>query len=239
MQRRIATFLLLLILPITTYSDEAVMRSSVSPNLVDGLQAKYLRYIAEKANMELHLDPMPFARRLALHREGKLDVLVGIQQTYDFQDEVIYLQPSYEKLQHAFFILAENKPKLTSFDDLEELSIGVTIHAKYFERFNKNHDLAMVPVHTLEQKIQLLMNGRIDTFLHFRESTLPKLQEMGLSEQIQMATYQPIETNKYYFSISENSPLIKHRKDFESIIAEGIKNGDFARIRQEHYTNNK
>ena len=178
---------------------------------------------------------MPFARRLDALRRGDIDVMVGLQRADDVQDEVAYLYPSYEALRHTFFVLSTERHKLKNFEDLRQLDVGVTIHAKYFERFNQESALAMVGVSTLKQKIRLLENGRIDTFLHFKESTLPTLKNMQLSERIVLADYQPNEQANYYFALSTNSPFIKRREQFEQAISAGVKNGKFAEIRRQHY----
>tara|TARA_R110002153_G_scaffold13189_6_gene49313 strand:+ start:135 stop:902 length:768 start_codon:yes stop_codon:yes gene_type:complete len=217
-----------------SFSQE-VIRSSVSEEFMNGLQAKYLRNIAKHMDMEIEIVPMPFARRIREFRKGKLDILVGMQRVDEKQDEVVYIYPSYETLRHTFFVKKENLSKLQSFDDLKKLSVGVTRHAKYFALFNQEPDLKMVSVSTLKQKVQLLMKGRINTFIHFQESTLPLITRMGLQNDIVLADYQPIEMNDYYVTISQNSPLFDKKHLLESAVRDAIAADEFATIRREHY----
>lgn len=212
-----------------------VLRSSVSAELVDGLHVKYLEYIASHMNMEIEIIPMPFARRLRELRLGHLDLLIGLQRVNDKQDEVVYIQPSYETLRHSFFVKKENTHQLQGFADLKELTIGVSRHAKYLERFNQEPGLMMVPVASLRQKIELLMKGKINTFIHFQESVLPLISQMGLQNDIVLADYQPIEVNQYYLTISQNSPLFAKKYLFEAIVKEAVANQEFMAIRQKHY----
>tara|TARA_R110001632_G_scaffold103412_1_gene212096 strand:- start:72306 stop:73034 length:729 start_codon:yes stop_codon:yes gene_type:complete len=216
-------------------SGQEVIRSSVSKEFINGLQVKYLKNIAKHMNMEIDIIPMPFARRIREFRQGNLDLLVGLQRESDKQDEVVYITPSYETLRHTFFVLKKNIGTLQSFADLKRLNIGVTRNAKYFEKFNQETNLIMVPVSTLRQKIELLMKGRINTFVHFQESAQPLIIEMGLQNDIVLAKYQPIEVNNYYVTISQNSPLIGKKHLFESAVRDAIANDEFATIRREHY----
>nr|WP_205967699.1 transporter substrate-binding domain-containing protein [Paraglaciecola sp. 20A4] len=216
-------------------SGQEVIRSSVSKEFINGLQVKYLKNIAKHMNMEIDIIPMPFARRIREFRQGNLDMLVGLQRENGKQDEVVYITPSYETLRHTFFILKKNVDGLQSFADLKTMSIGVTRNAKYFDRFNQESDLIMVPVSTLKQKIELLEKGRINTFVHFQESALPQIIKMGLQKDIVLAKYQPIEVNSYYVTISQNSPLISKKYLFESAVRAAIANHEFATIRREHY----
>lgn len=212
-----------------------VIRSAVSPYLINGLHSKYLRNIAQHMDMEVEITPMPFARRIRALRSGEIDIMVGMRHEKDEQDEIVYIYPSYETLRHTFFVLKKKLPRLQSFEDLKTLNIGVTIHALYFDRFNQQADLAMVSTESLDQKIELLLKGRIDTFIHFEESTLPKLRKMGLSDVVVFADYQPTECNKYHLTVSQNSPMIKKISLFEMAVKKALENDEFTRIRQAHY----
>ncbi|WP_339721510.1 transporter substrate-binding domain-containing protein [uncultured Paraglaciecola sp.] len=226
--------LLLTFFPVAVWGQE-IIRSSVSEEFLDGLQAKYLRNIAKRMNMPIEIIPMPFARRIKEFRQGNLDILVGLNREDDRQDEVLYITPSYEALRHTFFIKKENKHKLQSFNDLKKLSIGVTRHAKYFKKFNQESNLIMVPVSRLRQKIELLIKDRINTFVHFEESAMSRISVMELQNEIVIADYQPIEVDYYYVTISRNSTLIHKKPQFEAAVRAAIANQEFATIRREHY----
>ncbi len=225
---------ILLSLPFSLWAKE-MLRSSVAPEFIDGLHTKYLKNIAKHLDMELSLAPMPFARRIAALKKGEIDIMVGMQRQSDEQDEVVYIFPSYEQLRHAFFVLKSDKTRLKDFDDLKALNIGVTVHAKYFEKFHEETNLAMVGVSTLTQKIDLLVNKRIDTFLHFEQSTVPTLQRLGMDNVIVLAEYQPIEYSEYFVTISKFSPLVAKKSLLEKVVREAIENGEFEAIRAAHY----
>ena len=212
-----------------------MLYSSVSPEFPDGLHFKYLQHIAQKMDMELDILPMPFARRVVALQSGKIDLMVGMQREDSRDDDIIYIAPGYEKLRHTFFVLADNQAKLRNFDDLLQLSIGVTIHAKYYQHFQQQPALSLIAVSTLKQKIELLRKGRIDTFIHYQESTDPVLKRMGLDTEIMVAPYQPTEYNEYYITISKNSRLFPYREKLERVVKTAVENGDFIHIRQQHY----
>jgi polar amino acid transport system substrate-binding protein len=218
---------------------QEVIRTSVPEEFVNGLHAKYLKNIARHMNMEIEITPMPFARRLRELRQGNLDLLVGLQREDNKQDEVVYIKPSYETLRHTFFVSKKNIDKLQRFSDLKNMYIGVTRHAKYFKQFNQESGLIMVPVTTLRQKIALLMKGRINTFIHYQESALPLITDMGLQNEIVLADYQPIEVNEYYVTISQNSPLINKKHLFETAVRDAIAHHEFATIRRNHYASHR
>jgi polar amino acid transport system substrate-binding protein len=177
--------------------------------------------------------PMQLARRAQALGNGDIDLMVGLQQDHIESNEFVYLQPSYEKLNHSFFVLNANL--ISTVRDLSKLNIAVTINAQYFDDLYLYSELGLVEVSTLKQKIGLLKKGRVDAFIHFRESALPMIKRMGWAEEVVLADYQPNQKTEYFVAVSRSSFLCKQRKKLQEIIKEGIKSGDFIAIRAAHY----
>ena len=165
-----------LLMPLFTYpalaeepSAESVntIRSSVAKEFRHGLHEKYLKYLAEKLDMELDITPMPFPRRLKSLRSGGIDIMVGLKHTHIEHNDFIFLQPSYESLRNAYFVRLKDKDKLQSRDDMEKLTIGITSDEKEQLNIISEDGLSYVTLITLKQKIEMLMKGRIDMFTHF------------------------------------------------------------------------
>lgn len=236
MLRKLFLLTLLVALPAGAqeYSN-STLRASVSPEFISGLHRKYLEYLAVKLNRELVILPMSFARRVKALRMGELDIMVGLQHGHNPNDEFIYIQPPYERLRHAFFVLASEQHRLQRFEQLGELSIGITRHAQYFDRFSGATDLALVEVSSLAQKVGLLRKGRIDTFLHFEHSAHPYLKRMAWEQEVVLAPYQPAQFKDYFVAISARSPIILVQSVITQVVIDGVEAGDFARIRQAHY----
>ena len=235
MLKDVSLLLVLLLTVSFSCAGKNILYSSVSPEFPNGLHTKYLQFIANKMNMELDIVPMPFARRVVALQSGQIDLMVGMQREDNTQDDIIYIYPGYEQLRHTFFVLAPNQTKLTSFADLVKLNIGVTIHAKYYQHFQEQQGLSLIAVSTLKQKIELLLKGRIDTFIHYQESTEPLLKKMQLDNQVVIAPYQPTEYNEYYVTISEKSRLFPYQETLQKVVKAAVENNDFNRIREAHY----
>lgn len=211
------------------------IKAAVAEGFIDGLHAKYLHFLADELDATLELSTMPFARRIKEMRKGNLDIMVGIQQRFNKQDEFIYIEPFYETLSYRFFTLQQNQAAIAKYQDLKGRLVGVNRHSRYFPPFADDKDIQRVDVSSLKQSINLLLHERIDVFVHYQESTLPTLIEMGLEQQIVKTQYQPAHGNEYYVAITEKSSLIGYKSRLEEIITNAIKNGDFARIRKNHY----
>ena len=214
-----------------------VLHSSVSPEFPDGLHAKYLQYIADKMNMDLDIAPMPFARRIKELYNGKIDLMVGMRWEKGDLDDIIYLHPSYEKLRQTFFVLAKDKDRFATPEDISKARVAVTNTAKYYPHIKRDKAIPIVAVSTLRQKIELLLVGRIDSFIHYEDSTLPLIESMGLNDRVIVSLYQPNDYEEYFIAISRKSKLFHMKAAFEEVIRTAVDNNDFAKIRTEHYQN--
>ena len=214
------------------------LRSSVSPEFPQGLHYKYLRYIAEQMDLELEIYPMPFARRLASLKKGDIDIMVGLKHTHK-QRQFTFLQPSYESIKAAYFVRANDAARMQSETDLAFLIAGFSIDEKEFIERARSQFRDVVTVTNLEQKIKLLARSRIDTFAHFESSAIYKIREMGMQDKLKLAEYQPAEDLNYHIGLSLRSPLMLRRDQFESVIQQGLANGDFAKMRLDHEENIK
>ncbi|WP_448551752.1 substrate-binding periplasmic protein [Thalassotalea montiporae] len=218
-----------------TAHEKLVLRSAVSPDFIDGLHAKYLNYIAENLMMKIDIKPLSFSRRLRALQNGELDILVGLQDSAEQQENLIYIDPPYQILASTFFVRAPEKSSLTNYQDLTSKRIAITAQVAYFDEFDNDESLAKVKVDSLEQKIKLLINHRVDTFIHNYDSTLVNLKILALSDQVKPAIYQPTDKRKYYFAISRRSQLMPHLDQLMRVIEKGVANGAFIEIREQHY----
>lgn len=210
-----------------------VIRSSVSPEFMDGLHTRYLRYMADQMDMELEIYPIPFARRLVSLENGEIDLMVGVKGSYP-ENGFVYLRPSYETLRNTYFVRADELHLLTEPSQINNLTLAITIDDQAL--MDKAYDKVggIVPVTSLEQKIMMLDYGRVDAFVHFESSAMLKIKQLGLERKMMPALVQPGKSRDYYFALSIGSPLFEHKSEFERTIAQGVQRGDFAAIRFEY-----
>lgn len=216
-------------------AEDKVIKAAVAEGFIDGLHSKYLKYIADKLSMPISITTIPFARRLKEIEIGRLDIIVGIHQTVSRADEFVYINPSYESLSYRFYSLTKNSHKFKSYNDLQGKLIAVNRHSKYFEQFDEDNQIKKLETKNLEQNINLVLHGRTDLFIHYEESTLPKLVELGVDKQISKIPNQSNNVIKHFIAISKYSHLISRKVELQNIVFNGIINNDFIRIRQGHY----
>ncbi len=223
-------------LPHKTFASEPiVIRAAVAKEFKDGLHSRYLKYFADQLGMEIDIVAMPLARRIVEVQKGNLDLIVGLQYSKERAEQLIYILPAYEKLSFRYFSLKENVESINSDGDLRGEIIGVIRGASYFPAFEQDIELQKYPFSNLKTNIDMLVNGRIDLFLHYEESTVPLLKAMGVNHLIKKINYQPKHSHEHYLAISKNSPLAAKTEQLKAIVERGINQQDFIQLRLEHY----
>lgn len=226
--------LLLMLLSWSAHGKE-VLRSAVSDNFPDGLHTYYLAYLANKLDVESEIGTMPYARRLLSVDNGTLDIMVGVSNTAPIGDNTLRLDPAYESLSVAIFVLAGNESSIDSINSFQQHIVGVTRSSSRQSVLENVPESHIVSVESIEQKIDLLLKGRIDSFLHVKQSTLTTLITQGLYTKIRLATFQPPQEYEQHVIINKDSWLYTRKDELEKIIRDGVANGDFAHIRHQFY----
>jgi len=216
-------------------SEPIVIRAAVAKEFQDGLHSRYLKYIANQLGMEIEITVMPLARRIVEVNKGNLDLIVGLQYSQERANELLFIFPAYESLSFRYFSLKQDAESINSYDDLHGKIIGVIRGASYFSDFEQDVELQKYPFSNLKTNIDMLLNGRIDIFLHYEESTLPLLKSMGVDHLIKKINYQPKHSHEHYLAISKNSLLAAKAEQLKTIVERGIDQQDFIQLRLEHY----
>jgi len=218
--------------------NKQVFHSGVAKGFDNGLHSKYLKYFADKLSVEIEISSISFARRVQLLKSGKLDLMVGLQRTENREDEFVYILPHYETLRFRYYVLKDRRDDFNTYSDLKGKVVGINRHAKYFSLFDSDESITKYPLSTLEQNIEMLLRGRIDSFIHYGESAYPILAELGLEDKIVQMKYQPQHEKRHYLVISKHSPLIQMKAKLENIIKNAIAKGELLNIRLAHYRQN-
>jgi len=216
-----------------------VIQAAVAKEFKDGLHSSYLKFIARQLGVEINITVMPFARRIIEVKKGNLDLIIGLHHTKERASDLIFILPAYEKLSFRYFSVKQNTESINSYSDLHGKIIGVIRGATYFSSFEQDEELQKYSFSNLKTSIDMLLNGRIDLFVHYEESTIPMLKLMKVDHLITKTKHQPNHSDDHYLAISKYSPLAAKTEQLKEIIERGIRQQDFIQLRLEHYQKNQ
>jgi ABC-type amino acid transport substrate-binding protein len=178
----------------------------------------------------------PPVRCLTLVKQGQADMLLGLSKSPSREKDLIFLNPPY-LLQHQplrFFTLKERNLRIDSFSDLSPLLVGTLRGAMYFPLFDKSRDIKKVAFTSRKQLVNMLLKGRIDTFLEREESVLPFLSTTEYQNRFTMADYQYNKTINSYIVLSRHSKAKRFANKLSQVLAKALSDGTIERIRMEN-----
>ncbi|NVK58078.1 MAG: transporter substrate-binding domain-containing protein [Alteromonadaceae bacterium] len=228
-------WLVVLLVLSTSAVAQPKLRSAVSPDFPVGLHYELINYLAAKLDVPADIALMPFTRRLLELNNGSIDLMVGVSMDTPIGEHTQRMSPPYESLNVALFVLSENADRLSTKADLKLLNIGMTMRSSIESIMIGIPQNRTVQVPSIEQKIEMLIKGRIDAFTHIQQGAERKFKELHLQNRITLADYQIDHVFEQYVVINKDSWLWPHRSRLEYIIKTGVANGDFASIRRRYY----
>lgn len=173
-----------------------------------GLHIKLARYFSSKLNTDLDFVQCPVARCLNLMEHGKIDMLIGMIKTEKRQQYMTYL-PKPHRVQTVpiqFFVNRNSDVVINTYEDLQGLNIGVVRGIYYFDKFDYDTKLNKIKLKNFQQMINMLLKGRINTFIEREESIIPWIDKDLYRSNIRLAKYQYSKAVDSYVTISKNSP---------------------------------
>lgn len=205
-------------------------------DLVDGKlvgeNMDIIHLLAKKSNLLPIYLRCPPVRCLTMVKNGQADMMMGVSKVPSREEDLIFIEPPYLFQQQPlrFFTRKNKKLSINSFDDLEELLIGTLRGAVYFPQFDNNQTIKKIELTSRIQLVNMLLKGRIDTFLEREESVLPLLPEKDYQDKISIADYQYNMPIKSYIVLSKHSHIKAHAEKIAQVLTKIIEDGTIKSI---------
>jgi ABC-type amino acid transport substrate-binding protein len=202
-------------------------------NKLVGENIDIVNYLTQAINLEPVFIQCPPVRCLTMVKQGQVDMLIGLSKSSLREKDLIYIEPPY-LLQHQplrFFTLKTQQLTITQFSDLNPLLVGTLRGAIYFPEFDKNREIKKVELTTRIQLVNMLLKGRIDTFLEREESVSPLLSPTEYQNKFVMADYQYNKPINSYIVLSRHSSAKRYTKELSRALAKAIVDGTIQKIR--------
>lgn len=200
-----------------------------------GSDIALLRLLAERMDLRLEFEDVPFKRGLKMVEFGDIDLSVGVLYRPERERYAHFLTPPYaKKTDKAFYVLKGKEHSLTCYEDLHKLVVGTQIGTRYFPFFDNDPAIAKSEVVDLHLNIRMLRAGRIDTFIVTENTGDKKLAEKGLTNIIVKAPYTYSEPQSVHMVLSKRSPLAARLDEFNHHLGELVESGAYQRILEEY-----
>ena len=175
---------------------------------VQGIDILLAEVIANKVGLEAKFLECPFSRCLRMLENGSADAILSLFKTTGRAKRIRFIEPNITLDSPKIFYLRHSDPTdIETYDQLSSLNVGVVRDMAYFERFDNDLGINKVPLVTDSQLIDMLVRGRLDTFIGTQGTTDYLASIAGKTRFLKKASYRFNSGRKSYLGISKQSAL--------------------------------
>lgn len=204
----------------------AVQQSGIMefhPNgILSGFKYAFVAELANRIGWDDEHQKCPFQRCLFSMANGSLDLMVFVSATSERDHYLDFIQVWPSSRVIPFYMRDTEQHRLTRYEDLSNLRIGVVNGYAYFPQFDKDESLQKITVTTELQLAHMLQANRIDTYIAFD----PIKGESNYRDQlIVKAPFEQKVESSALIAISKKSALHKYLPSIEKEIMHMIEDG--------------
>ncbi len=176
-----------------------------------GLLVDVIEQLANQSDISIEYILCPWARCVSLVESGQIDLLAGLSKTVEREKHLHFIEPAIFSQQTTFgFYTLDPAIKIGNYDDLASLVIGRLRGSKHFQKFDEDDQLITVDTPNIATLFSLLLNGRIDTFIHANETVLPYLTKFDPNNTIGKTQFSHTSQANGFIVLSKKSAYRKH-----------------------------
>ncbi|WP_165610761.1 substrate-binding periplasmic protein [Pseudodesulfovibrio hydrargyri] len=196
-----------------------------------GMDVDFIEMLARRMGLKVEYAMYPFSRALYQLEYGEADMMSGVLRRKEREAYLHYLEPPYKNhSDKAFYLLRGRSHLLRTYDDLHGLRVGTQIGTKYFPQFDNDAKIAKVATHSFELSLRMLVANRIDVAVNTEAAGDYEIRKFGLQGSVAKAPYIYRERQDVYMVLSRKSPLADRLDEFNSVLADLVREGAFRRI---------
>ncbi|WP_169749014.1 transporter substrate-binding domain-containing protein [Gynuella sunshinyii] len=201
----------------------------------DGYLVQVTSEAFKRSGYDLEVRYLPWKRALEESMTGKVDGLLGAYYTDERAEKLYYSEPVGEVV-ISFMALKESNIRYNTLTDLKALEIGMVRGAVVNADFDQADYLNKIPVSTIEQNIQKLINNRVALIVD-KQQQLQNIVENQYPDWVDKVEYlsPPLRVDYFYNAFFMAHPDgQKILTDFNKGLAEIRADGTYDQILQKY-----
>ncbi len=206
-------------------------------NGMSGIDHELWQHMAKELGFTLQYQRCPWKRCLRMMEQGKIDAMAGLAWREERTRYITYTRHPYYHCSTQFYLIRGKSRLISKHRDLYSLRVGMVSASAYYYRFDHDSKIDKVLVNQESVLPDLLLQGRIDTFIGTDCQADYELKARGLSSQVDKSIFRPGNTVDLYIGFSAKSPWAKQRQRFNEALLK-LQNSNFEETVLERITPN-
>jgi len=199
-------------------------------NAISGPLKDVLDEAVQSIGLSVAWTDIPFARSLKELQDKAAVIVPRVRKTAEREQFVTFLGPISEQKRHVNFIVAKgNESKVTSYQSLSSLEIGIKRGSLYFSKFDADTKLKKQEVVDDNLLVKMLQAGHLDVIvtgdLAATESAMKNIGWNGFA----VAPYHEDIVSGNFYGIAKDGPL---QAKAEALNAALKKMADSGRVKE-------
>ena len=149
---------------IVAINDTPPWKMMVNGNL-EGIDIAISDKLVSRLGMEPTYVMMPFKRCLRSLKIGKADLMGFLASKKERTHFLNYIHPPYQGDVKSFYVRKGEAARLTSYEDLYHLTVGLMRGHKHFDPFDNDTEIVKEEVDNQQSNYEKLILGRIDAVI--------------------------------------------------------------------------
>ena len=199
---------------------------------VEGVNIDLMNALFKKLDIKPVYKQMPFKRCMLSLKKGDSDIIGSLQFTEERDKFLHYVKPAYSEYNLIFYLRKGEEHRLTKYEDLYGLNLGVLRGYKNFEPFDSDTKIRKDKVNTWKSNYMKLDAGRIDAIIDDGVEGPYRAHLFSMSDKLAMAPYKVNLGRNGFFAISKKSKFIKRIDEIEKTLKGMLESGEIDQIIQ-------
>ena len=205
-----------------------------------GVDIELVKIIAEKMNWKIKWIECPFKRCLVMMKLGQADFQTSLLKKSKREKIIDYLSfPYLTKSTKVFYLRKGDGAKITKYDDLYNLTVGVTTGVAYHNKFDSDSKINKEEVAEPFQNLYKLKSKRFDTFINTEVQADYLIAKLGFSGVFEKSVLKFDKDLFVYMAMSKTSKFNKHKDQIEKILKDLVDANMVDLLLQKHFNNIK
>ncbi len=202
-----------------------------------GAYTEIVRELARRVDLPLRIVNCPLKRCLFMLEEGSADIAIGFKDTHERRRYLHFLATPYRQrsADKVFYVRKDKGVRITRYDDLAGLRVGVKLGASYFKRFDEDTTLNKAQARDMEANFRKLAYDRLDAVLIPEDQGEAMLARLGLGKLLVKAAWRHADPTPRSISVGKKSRHAHRIAAFEKAMAAIARDGTLEKLYRRHY----
>jgi len=196
----------------------------------EGTNIDIMNAFFKKLNIRPIYKQMPFKRCMLSLSKGQSDIIGSLQFSEERSQFLHYIKPAYSEYNLIFYLRKGEEKRLSKYEDLHKLKLGVLRGYKNFEPFDSDLKIRKDEANTWKSNYMKLAAGRIDAIIDDGVEGPYRAHLFDMADKLNVSPYKVNLGRNGFFALSKKSKYVQRAEEFDQVLKAMLDSGEIDKI---------